>query len=128
VQSNERLEPVGTTLTTSMNLLGVHDTLEGFRILVQDDSSPAIGYTIRADVVYYQKSNASPDVLNTSDPSDRLLFLVHNSELVRSLVEREVISVPRDEELKHYALRTRHDERIDLVCRGEVRIRLAGSE
>lgn len=129
-ESPESWEPVGTTLLTNMYLLGLLDTPEGFRVLVQDRKQPWFVYSVYGDVIYYQRNKALPNnsYLESTPPPDtgkRMLFRVQNSRLIQHLQATTDIEIFVHQPLAHYAFCLEHEERIDIVCRGELTIRMA---
>jgi hypothetical protein len=127
---SERWEPThGHTLPWDIQLLSLVDDQEGFRVLLQDTSQ--FVYGVYADAVFYRRCvDLSFANFNDSPPqmgkNTALVYRVHNSNLIEWLMASDLGALVKDP-LAHFALCFKHDERIDIVCRGEVNIRAAHS-
>jgi hypothetical protein len=126
----ETWEPIGTTLTPQSRLLSVLDTPEGFRVLIEDHSG--FVYAVRAEAVFYRRCNLLYDgeYTDSSPPSlakqKTILFRVHNSTLLAELSRTaSAFGCKPHGPLQHFALCFENEDRIDIVCDGDVRVRAA---
>lgn len=126
-----RWEPIfADTLPWDVRLVSVVDDSEGFRVLLIDKDF--FVYGVYADPVFYRRATCLYDAhfgdsVVQRGESRGLMFEVHESELVATLRQTTGIDQTVDVAVRHYALCFWNEERIDIVSRGPVRVRAAGS-
>lgn len=121
----ERWEPTLTdTLPSDIRLLSLVDDQEGFRVLLQDPKSNFV-YGLYADVVFYRRCELFADFADSPPQvgaGAALLYRVHDSGLITWLKACGMDAMVH-EPLTHYALCFKYDERIDIVCRRDAKVR-----